>query len=262
MTVTSARGIMATRMRINLGWRVVLLTLVIPPSLCAQRDTPIDGIVTNNNAEPVADVIVRSRTTCCPQKFDEDKSGKDGRFHLEHPGKVLRFYKEGIQPKTLVVTAPPHEIRVAVEPQTDSMIVAKCGQVPRGHTRISWGKNGIHFDVPEQGVKILGGTPDVDYVKYVIKPRHSKGYLQLWFGPYAMNSEPDDDEFLSSSTFTERYVVNSNGEIIGQDSRGQATARGSWRRTAIVLEGAVYRDASPRDAALFDQIIDSVCDIP
>ena len=249
-------------MWINLGWWVVLLTLLIPLSLSAQTDTPINGIVIDKNGEPVADVTVRSRTTCCPQKFDEGKSDKDGRFHLEHPGKVLRFYKDGVLPKTVVVSASAPEVRVALELSTESMLMPDCGQAPRGFTRISSGKRGIHFDVPEQRVKISGGTPDVDYVKYVIKPRHSKGYLQLWFGPYAMNPEPDDDDFLSSSTFTERYVVNSNGEPVGRDSRGQATAGGSWRRTAIFLEGAVYRDASPRDAALFDQIIDSACDIP
>jgi hypothetical protein len=237
--------------------------MLIAPLLVAQSDTPLTGVVTNQDGQPLAGVSVSSRTTCCPQKVDRGETDKDGRFRLEHPGKILHFYKEGTELKTVVVSDAAAEVHITLEPPSDSMIAPKCKDVPKRIRRISWGKYGAHFDVPEQKAKVLGGKPDVDYVMYLIRPVKGGGSLQFWFGPYAMDSEPDDEQFLDSSTFTQRYVVNPKGEPVGEDNWGRSKSGGNWRRTAVFISGgATYKDANAQDAALFDQIINSVCVTP
>jgi hypothetical protein len=250
-------------MRTRLTFRLALFTVLAAPLLAAQSDAPLTGIVANKDGQPLAGVSVSSRTTCCPQKFDKGETGNDGTFRLNHPGKVIHFYKEGMQPKTVVPGAAA-EVRVTVETQPDNMIVPHCKKTTNGLKRIGWGKNGIQFDVPEHGVKISGGTPDVDYVHYVIKSGKGKSFLGFWFGPYAIGLEPDDERFLSSSTFDQRSVVDSKEEPMGgQDNWGDSRSGGHWRQMAILGEGgAEYADAGPQDAALFDQIINSACVTP
>ena len=46
--------------------------------------------------------------------------------------------------------------------------IPACVDAAKGQRLIGWGKYGLFFAVPKRGVKILGGKPDVDYVKFVI----------------------------------------------------------------------------------------------
>src|ERR1700733_11329586 len=52
---------------------------------------------------------------------------------------------------------------------------------------VGWGEYGLFFSVPKRGVKIFGGKPDVDYVKFVIKPTNQEATLTLWFGAMAFH---------------------------------------------------------------------------
>jgi hypothetical protein len=137
---------------------------------------------------------------------------------------------------------------------TNSLVIPICEEPAPGHKRIGWGKYGIQFSVPARGVKILGGKPDVDYVRYAIKSKGSKAYLELWFGPYATDSDADDDRFINSVDFAERNVVFPDGSIVGKDSSGRLHSGGSWRHAAVMVQGAaIYRDATQEDAKVFDQ---------
>jgi len=143
------------------------------------------------------------------------------------------------------------------------MVVPTCGQPVPNQRRIG-GKFGLQFDVPTREVKILGGKWDVDYVRYVIKPKDGEGYLELWFGPYAFSPNPEE-ELLSKSVSTQkRDVVNTDGGQIGADSLGKLQTGEVWRHTLIAisgLEGARYR-AKLENASLFDQIVNSACNVP
>ena len=112
-----------------------------------------------------------------------------------------------------------------------------------------------------KNVKILGGKPDVDYVRYVIKPNNGDFYLNLWFGPNSISMEPDDQQFVESVDFSQRNLVSAQGEVIGMDSWGRLSSGLSWRHTAAFGSGAVYRSADKESAALFDQIINSICTV-
>lgn len=146
----------------------------------------------------------------------------------------------------------------------DAMVLPICEQPGPHLRRIGWGKAGLQFDVPERDVKVLGGEPDVDYVRYLIKPKTGPGYLELWFGPTAFNPDPDKELLINSVSSLKRNVVSTSGEHIGIDSSGKLQTGEVWRHTFIMIhgmEGARFR-AGQENASLFNQIINSVCYVP
>jgi hypothetical protein len=131
-----------------------------------------------------------------------------------------------------------------------------------GQKWISWGRYGLKFQAPKHGVKILGGKPDVDYVKFVIRPVQGNAALVLWFGGMAFSPQPKGEQVTRSVTFRQAKVIESDGTEIGLDSRGQNPDTTAWRRFGVRAEGAEYDNASERYAALFDNIIDTACLAP
>lgn len=244
------------------GWLLVSFAVLQAPSTLGQSESPLSGTVARKDGRPIGGVSVYGTRACCPFKQEETTTDKEGRFRVVQPGAVLHFFKDDFQPQAFVVKPGTSEISIILEPPTDKMVVPICGKLTRGQNRYGWGKYGFRFDVPKREVKILGGKPDVDYVEYLIQPRTSESSLELWFGPYAMNPDPDDELFVKSLDFTQRNIVDSSGTRRGTDSWGDLQSGGKWRWTVVGLEGARYRSASPKDATLFDKIFNSVCEMP
>lgn len=192
---------------------------------------------------------------------------KIGAFRIEHPGAVLHFLTDvAFQPQTLIVTPEMYTVNVVLEPASASLSLSACAEPRRGFDRIGWGEYGLQFDVPRHDVKLIRGKADVDYVVHTIKAKSGDDRLELWFGPYAMSSTPDDEQFVESRMFTTRNVVmqsglvrGSEGGVIGTDTSGHLQDGGIWRQMAIVGEGARYQNVSPENAELFDSIINSAC---
>lgn len=197
-------------------------------------------------------------TQCWPLQQDEATTDSDGGFLLRRPGAVVHLSKPGFRPVSYVVRPDVPSVRIVMPPAEELLDVRSCAQPGSEHKSIGWGKYGLHFSVPKRAVKILGGEPDVDCVRYVTKPKGARSYLELWFGPYAMNPEPDDDQFIESANFVQRDVVRNNS-VVGLDSWGETSTGGSWRQTSVFLEGARYRNADKDSALLFNKIIDSLC---
>jgi hypothetical protein len=109
---------------------------------------------------------------------------------------------------------------------------------------------------------VLGGKPDVDYVKFVIKPTNHEAALELWFGGMASHPDPPTEILRSSASFTQTKLLNMDGTEIGLDTKGTKPDKSRWHRFGVWAEGAVYENASAEEAALFDQIIISACLIP
>lgn len=159
-------------------------------------------------------------------------------------------------------TSPPPDKPTSTS-TTSGMVVPLCAKLAKHYRRIGWGNAGLHYDVPKSGVKVLGGKPDVDYVEYVIRPKDSQGWLQLWFGGLAMPSTPSEDPVAKSSQLSKRNVLNAKGELAGFDSSGVLKNGERWRVTAVTSNGgSIYRTVSPTDAALFDRIVNSMCEVP
>jgi hypothetical protein len=201
--------------------------------------------------------------SCCPYKREQATTDQDGQFRIEHPGDVIHLSKDKLQPQAFVLGLERSAVHITLEPSTDSLVVPVCGRLGSGRQRIGWAKYGLQFDIAKHSVKILGGKPDADYVRYVIKPKTGKAYLELWFGPYAMSELPGDDQFINSDKYAQRNVIASDGGLLGMDSWGQQRGGGNWRQTAVVGQGGSrYQNATPEDSSLFDQIVNSLCEVP
>jgi hypothetical protein len=249
----------------SIRWIVVGLALLVGPSSLAQADHPLTGIVTTKEGKPIAGVTVYGSMSkaCCPFKREQTTTDQNGQFRIEHPGAVIHFSNEKLKPKALVIASDKAPIQVILEPSADGLIVPRCGRRDSGQKRIGWGKYGIQFNVAKHSVKILGGKPDVDYVTYLVKTKTGEEHLELWFGPYAMDELPNDDQFITSDKFAQRDVVNSDGGLLGMDSWGQEHSGKQWRQMAIVGQaGARYSNITAERASIFDAIVNSACEVP
>jgi hypothetical protein len=101
----------------------------------------------------------------------------------------------------------------------------------------------------------------VDYVHYAIRTRRGTSLLGLWFGPYAISSEPDEKRFIESVSFEQRSLL-VRGETAGIDSYGKSLDGKYWRQTGMLGSGAEYEEATKKDAEVFNQIIESICYTP
>jgi hypothetical protein len=246
--------------------RAILLFagLTLAPSAVGQTEVPIKGTVVTKDAQPVAGVTVYGSVgkTCCPSQREEATTNEKGEFLMEHPAAVVHLWKANLQPLALVVTPGTSQFRIVMTAAENNLTVPACSRTRFNHRQIGWGREGMHFTVPKDGARVSGGKPDVDYVEYVIKPNKGEAYLELWFGRNAFSAEPDDEQFVESVSFSQRNLLTSNGETMGEDSWGQLKSGLSWRHTGGLGSGARYRDANKDEAHLFDQIIDSICMVP
>jgi|HubBroStandDraft_6_1064221.scaffolds.fasta_scaffold254268_2 hypothetical protein len=250
----------------RLRWSVYLLLLLVGFLLSSlaigQTDAGIEGSVTTNSGQPIAGVSVNGSAskTCCPSDNDRATTDEKGFFHLERPGAVAHFFKEGFEPQTLVIPPGTPQVHVTMSAQSNDLTAPPCGAHQPATKQIGWR---VRFDVPRRTVKILGGKTDVDYVRYLIKPKTGDAYLELWFGPYALSTEPPDEDFVSSIEFWQRRIVAPGVGVVGTDSWGRLRDQGRWRQTVIAGGGGSrYRATRPEDVALFDQIANSICMVP
>jgi hypothetical protein len=229
---------------------------------------PVAGTVTTKDGAPVAGVkVIGSEWACCPQKRDIMTTDKSGSFSVAHPGVLLHFLPgDRFQPRSIVVTSKMSTLNVALDPASNNLPVPICGKPQAGFERIGWGQYGLQFDTPRHDARLHRGDVDVDYVVHIVKAKHGNDRVEFWFGPYAFNPTPDDEQFVESETFATRNVVKGpdpvdggEGGVIGGDTWGRLPNGNMWRHMAIGLEGAMYRDVNSENAALFDRIINSAC---
>jgi hypothetical protein len=147
-------------------------------------------------------------------------------------------------------------------PDQPPIRIASCTKLPSGHKRVGWGKYGLQFNVRKRDVRLKGGKPDVDYVKYIVQRKNSDSILALWFGNNAMSAEPDERMTRASSSHSMRTVVSEKGEIVGVDYQGSTADGRRWRKFVVGRQGAVYDSVPPTDSTLFDEIINSACETP
>lgn len=135
---------------------------------------------------------------------------------------------------------------IAKEPPVAGIRLPPCQAPPKGQKLIGWGKQGLFFSVPMRGVKILGGKPDVDYVKFIIKPNRHESALVLWFGGMAFDPRPPGEIVRTSEGFIQTKLLSPDGAEIGLDSRGKKHDMSRWRWFGIWSEGGNTRTPRPR----------------
>jgi len=239
---------------------IISVALALALFLFGQSEQSVKGFVVTKDGQPIAGVSVQGSIwkRCCPYQQDKATTNEKGEFFLKHGGAVIHFSKSDLEPLAFVVKPGAAQVRVVMSPVENQLTVPVCVQPDSTHKLLGWGKYGLHFTVPNAGVQILGGKPDVDYVRYVIQPQKSASYLDLWFGPYSISTEPDDERFVKSIEFSQRNLATTKG-VVGMDSRGRTRNGLNWRQAAAFGSGAVYRDVDNESAPLFDKIIDSIC---
>jgi hypothetical protein len=99
----------------------------------------------------------------------------------------------------------------------------------------------------------------VDYVEDLVVSKKDQAAVALWFGGLALDSEPEQRLTKGSANVTRIDVVNTTGAVVGLDTGGTYSDGHRWRKFVAAGSGAVYENASPTDAVLFDTIIDSAC---
>lgn len=245
-------------------WPFLAIGFMFASTATAQSLSAITGEIVTDGGQPIAGVMVQASPwkSCCPAQQDSATSDEKGEFLLQHGGAVIHFLKDNFQPETVVVKPGTSKVRVTMYPSANSLKVPICARPERGGKQVDWGKYGPRFTVPVNDVTIKGGKPDTDYVKYVVRLKKGKSYLEFWFGPYALSSEPDDEQFVNSSDFSQRNIVVAGG-VIGMDSWGHLRGGDSWRQTVIVGQGgAIYVRVPVGKSTVFDRIINSICTVP
>ncbi len=239
----------------------VVCALALLCAVPARAQAPMHGTVVSEDGQPIADVNVSgSPPEASPYKRDVTKTDATGRFILDHPGAVVHFFKETFEPLTIITAQARSQTQFVLPTAKNDLVVPPCGPVPAGSRRLDGGIR-LQFVVNLKTVKILGGKTDVDYRKYVIKPKSpkdSKAYLALWFGPYAFEAEPFDDDLIQSQRFSQRNLVLASGGAIGIDTVGAKNGL-RWRHTGGLGNGADYDLANDDEARLFDEIVNSIC---
>lgn len=244
-----------------LGCLLLCFVTVRSFPIVAQSGQPLAGTVSTTNGHPIegATVYGSQSKTCCPFKRESTKTDSSGQFTLHSPGAVIHVVAEKFQPKVLVVQPSESQTSIILESDSDSIVLPICKRPASGVRRIAGGFIGLRFDVRKKDFEVLGGKPDVDYVRCAIKPKASKSFVNLWFGPYAFNADPDDDLVLDSVSITEHTIKTNDGKMAGIDSFGQLRNGERWRHFWVAAaDGAEYRASAP-DSVLLDQVVDSAC---
>jgi hypothetical protein len=245
-------------------WPVAMFWLLALGSLGGQSQTSITGNVVTRDGKPLAgvDVLGGMGKTCCPYQRPHTTTDEVGHFTLQNPGEVMLFYARGFEPHAVVLANSTTELREVMDASTGDLAPPRCGARAKGERRIG-GSWGVGFTVPTKEVKVIGGKTDVDYVRFVVRSKVDSAYMEIWFGPYALETLPDDDLLVASDEFSLTNLVAPDGSDFGGDSRGHLKTGGYWRWTSVVGRGGVvFRDVPQADLATFDKIADSICYTP
>jgi len=176
---------------------------------------PIVGVVATKDGKPLPGMrVYGSEWTCCPRQQDAATTDENGVFRLERPGAVIHLSSDDFQPLSLLVRPDASTLQIMVEPPNNSLSVPACRTPSKDTERVSGGRYGLQFDVPLGDAKLIRGKWDVDYVVHTVKSKKGDDKLELWFGPYAMDGQPSDDQLVDSALFAQRNVVASPGVIV------------------------------------------------
>ncbi len=150
--------------------------------------------------------------------------------------------------------------------------VSSCRELGPGMRRIGE-QVGFQFDVPIRDFTVHEGSTDAPppIHGFDIRPKNSTAYLSISWGEETTERRPPDPILDSSDNIQKRTVLDDNGKTIGEESWGYWGQGERWRRVHLLgwlqlrygskneREVPSYGSVHERDAALFDQIINSAC---
>lgn len=166
----------------------------------------------------------------------------------------FHFHTNGDK-KSLTVAIPP------------TPVVSVCNELAPGMKRIGASPGDrymLQFDIPVNEVRVREGVTDAPPIVYGfdIGPRVGESLLVISYGPQS-NYPIVDRERASSTRIVKRIIVDDQGRSVGEDDWGYLDPERRWRRARF--QGwvqAEYGFVNEKEAALFDQIINSACLLP
>ena len=140
-----------------------------------------------------------------------------------------------------------------------AVVLSVCRSSTNGVRRIQ-ANFGTQFDVSQSLFTVEAGMRDMPPgTLYVVTLKNGRNNMVVW----------QNDEIFSelksgvSNPVGERQIRSTNGIIVGEDRWGYLNDGDRWRYVRFFIGDAVgYQPVSPRQAALFDQIISSACVSP
>ena len=121
----------------------------------------------------------------------------------------------------------------------------------------------VQFDVPTAQFRIQEGATDMPpFIHgFDLTVKGSSSHLEI-SSPHSVTKTPvaAPDPRRTFSTYEERRILNSSGEVVGRDVWGYLQTGERWREVQIhPLVVAQYGLVREQDARLFDQVINSAC---
>jgi len=115
----------------------------------------------------------------------------------------------------------------------------------------------VEFSVPL--FASMKKASDVDYVEYFVRygPERDKIWLRFMFGIHAGAGSPRDLGNGSIQWATHEWGCNQG--VDGKDWSGVSADGRRWRHISIPFGFAAYSGVSPKAAAYFDRILNTMC---
>jgi len=216
-----------------------------------------EGVITDAAGTPVPGVDVYSQTVnCCQPRVKQTRSDETGHFALGNAGQVLSLVKAGYSPQNVVLERGRTGLHIILDHSSgEDWEIPNC---IKNADKVQFNGLPLSVLIPEDlHSEQLSSAPNSPYIIH-----HKVGYPHIRLfkadpsAPYGQMAS----HVFSSGTFSQRNVLNEEGQTIGMDAKGARDEKIFWRILALSGQEIVeYYVASRETADLFDGIIDSAC---
>jgi hypothetical protein len=140
-----------------------------------------------------------------------------------------------------------------------AIVVSACRDVAPGMRRVS-SDFGTQFDLSEKAFAVNIGIQDMPPGKfYTVKLRDSGASLVIWHDDGVWGDLKNTFPVFSRH-IKERNIPGAKERSVGTDRWGYLKSGERWRYVAFSSGDAIgYRPTLPKEAVLFDQVMDSAC---
>jgi hypothetical protein len=221
------------------------------------RELNVSGTIKDAAGAPVTGVDVYSQTiNCCQPQLGQTRSDEAGYFAIKNAGQVLTFLKPGYRPQSLVLETGRNDLRVIMESTSAyDWLIPACKGVRGEHQfhdlplRVSI-PEGLHSEqVPR--------PPDT---LFTIHRKPGSPFIRLSGGNSGAPFGAAAEWIFGSKEFTQRNVLDTEGNSVGTDTSGVAKNNMFWRILAMHGQEIVEYYADSRETAdLFDGVVNSAC---
>ena len=216
----------------------------------------LSGVLFGVDGKPVEDFTVFDDVLGgTPPERQKTITNKQGEFAFSNSGQQLRFENPNYRPLAITVEPGGTPIRVRLQDARQSdWVIPVCGEA-NSSNRIGFS---VLFALPKTMESSPFNTDDMQSL--FIYPRGGESVSAELIISRSSEEITDAAESLDSERFEERWIKDSEGNVVGMDARGRIK-HGEYWRTAIFMghDSAGYRLRPREQPNALDQIIDSAC---